>query len=73
MNPYTVLLLYPDYIGQYGEETYLAHVTAPSVPEAQKKAQDSAAKLNDVHPDDSDDFAVLFVTDGFHHDLKELK
>ena len=69
---YTVLLLRPDYIASnYGQDTYLAWVEAPSVEEAQVLAQREAYQ-SDVPPDDDShdesscrpDYYVLFVAEG---------
>ena len=78
-KPYSVLLLYPDYIAtQYGEETYLAQVTGTSVVAAMAAAQDVA--WADQQPEDAedegeeregapDDFLVLMCVAGHHNDL----
>jgi hypothetical protein len=60
-KPYSVLLLYPDYIGDYGEETYYAFVEA-AVAIAQREA--AAAQAVDV--DDPADFDPLLVIEGHH-------
>ncbi len=77
---YSVLLLYPDYAAtQYGEETYLAHVTGASVEAAMASAQDEA--FGDYQGDFEDkgdatvdgrnpaDFVVLMCVAGHHNDL----
>ena len=74
MKPYTVLLLYPDYLADnYGEDTYQAWVDAQSVTEAASKAQLEAAGDDNVpvgHTvDDLNDFKVLAVYEGHHVDL----
>ena len=43
MHPYTVLLLYPDYLNDNGDETYLAHVEAADPREAVTAARLAAA------------------------------
>ena len=66
MKPYTVILLYPDYLTSEIAETYTAHVTAENGDAAILLAQDEAACAN------SDDeaaiyarhFAVIAVFDG---------
>lgn len=69
---YSVLLLYPDSVGQYGEETYFTHVLAVDAAAAVTKARAEAAKANQLPGDEAedalspDDFTVLFVTDGHH-------
>lgn len=79
MNNYTVLLLRPDYIAsEFGKDTYLAHVVANGVEEAQKLAQakawssdndDAEAEDRDMSYDAPDDYHVLFTTIGHHEDL----
>ena len=55
--PYTVLLLYPDYIAdEFGKETYLAHVMAQGAREAITQAQENAL----VDNDGTEDFYPLF-------------
>lgn len=69
---YTVLLLRPDYIASdYGQDTYLAWVEAPSVEEAQVLAQREAYRsdvpLDDDGHDESScrpDYHVLLVVEG---------
>ena len=74
MNNYTVLLLRPDYIAsEFGKDTYLAHVVANGVKEAQEKAQSDALDA-DHYPDadpwnDPNDYHVLFVAIGHLQDL----
>lgn len=73
IKPYTVLMLYPDYLAsQYGEETYLAHVSATDPTLAIKQAQGEAFSENELDPGDSDpaDFATLAVFPGHLEDLK---
>ena len=61
---WTVLILRPDYIASdYGQDTYLAHVTAPTVDEAQALAQREAAAA-DSSPHDGSDYYVLFACRG---------
>jgi len=58
VNPYTVLLLYPDYIAdEWGIETYLAHVTADNPKDADKLARMDAAAAQPGDPDCDDDDA----------------
>ena len=76
MFKYTVLLLYPDYMGSddpRGFGTFLAHVRAdgPEAAAAMGRAK-AAEDNNDDHEDDfadSDDFAVLAVFKGHLTDL----
>ena len=73
MKKFTVLLLYPDYLASnYGEETYLAHMTAKSVPRAIVAAQREAFDENKLEPDDGEpiDFAPLMVIEGHHDDIR---
>ncbi len=65
-KPYSVLLLYPDYLGNYGEETYYAFVEALDPIEAVALAQGEAAAAQDVEIGDPADFAPLLVTRGHH-------
>lgn len=72
MQPFTVLLLYPDYMpNQYdGQETYLAHVEAVTVDEAVEVAQREAFSAQEDMTDECpSDFAVLFVCPGHQIDL----
>ena len=86
MKPYTVLLLRPDYIADnYGEDTYMDHVNAESVEQAQKLAQERAwafdfppaADMGDEFEGIGDvsfeDYAVLMVIEGHHNDIKEVE
>ena len=63
-KPYTVLLLYPDYIADnYGEDTYLAHVEADNIDDALTEAQLEAHKVNNFEGNHND-FAPLFICEG---------
>ena len=67
MRPYSVLLLYPDYVSeQYGTETYYAFVTASDPIDAAAVAQRQAVADQVVEIDDPADFAPLLVTQGHH-------
>jgi hypothetical protein len=72
-KPYSVLMLYPDYLAdQYGESTYFAQVAGTSVEAAMAAAQDEAWAAQ--NPDEDDlggpaDFAVLICVAGHHNDL----
>ena len=73
MHKYTVILLYPDYIADnYGQETYLAHVTANSPELAVRAAQTRAFTDNPEYADNGDlpDFYPLAVFAGQLEDLK---
>lgn len=65
-KPYSVLLLYPDYIGDYGSETYYAFVEAADPLAAVAVAQRQAAEAQAVDVDDPADFAPLLVIAGHH-------
>lgn len=75
MNQYTILLMRPDYVAeQYGEDTYLAHISAENVQDAQVFAQEEAFRVDDLDTDDGespDAYLVLLVVEGIHHDIKE--
>jgi hypothetical protein len=70
-SDWTVLLLFPDYIGDYGQETYLAHVRAGSAAAAQRIAQVQAHDASQPHCKDHNDFAVLAVYEGRLEDMKQ--
>ena len=80
MKQYTVLLLRPDYIADnFGQDTFCAHVVAPTVYSAQRAAQreaivtdsDSGNPHEEYVRQHMDDYAVLFVAEGHINDLKE--
>jgi len=64
MKPYTVLLLYPDYMNDNGAETYLAHVEADTVADAIKAAQAQAIAENSMDVDAANDFAEVITFPG---------
>jgi hypothetical protein len=70
MKPYTVLLLYPDYMNDNGDETYLAHVEATDPREAVTAARQQAVAANtDEHGcnlNDPTDMTALIVFPGHH-------
>jgi hypothetical protein len=70
-KPYSVLLLYPDYLDDTGYETYYAFVEALEPIEAVAVAQRQAIAAQCVDIDDPTDFAPLLVTEG-HHASKPL-
>jgi len=76
MKDYTVLLLYPEYLAdEYGEETYLAHVSVNDTTEAIYAARlEAAFEFTTTDEDDEftnpDDFFVLLVCEGHIEDLK---
>ena len=65
-QPYSVLLLYPDYVNDSGTETYYAWVEALDAIEAIAKARGKAVQANDCVDIEPDDFAPLLVTAGHH-------
>lgn len=76
MKTYTVLLLCPDYVAdEFGKDTYMAHVDATSVENAEDAAR-LEAKNADAHAGqcpteiDPDDYAILMVIEGKHMDIK---
>ena len=76
LTPYSVLLIYPDYVSD-GPETYYAFVRAESSTEAAAKAQLQAARAlrhgDDVDRDDlrelAGDFKVELVVRGHRSGL----
>ena len=72
-SDYTVLMMLPEYLtNQYGEETFMDHTTAPTVAEAQDRAQKQAAfslgeEAEDINPQD---FLVIFACEGHVADVK---
>ena len=75
-HKYSVLLRYPDYLNDGGNETYLAHVSVFGVkatPERAARAGQIQALLAQPSYNrvSADDFAVLLVCDGHINDLKE--
>ena len=65
-NPYSVLLLYPDYADDTGHETYYALVEAADPDEAVALAQRQAVAAQDGIEIAPDDFHPLLVTPGYH-------
>lgn len=65
VKPYSVLLLYPDYLQDEGNETYYALVEASDAPNAARAAQQQALAGSGLDVT-SDDFAVLLVVTGHH-------
>jgi hypothetical protein len=70
MKPYTVILLYPDYLpDNYREETFTAHVSAIDGDAAVRAAQADAVSANtdddgETRCGDPSDFAVIAVYAG---------
>jgi hypothetical protein len=85
LKPFSVLLLYPDYIAdQYGEETFYGWTKAKNSLVAIANVQDQAAKHNDTYYEDylskdgytslmavnrPCDFTPLLVIKGHHKGL----
>jgi hypothetical protein len=65
-RPYSVLLLYPDYANDGGNETYYAWVEASDGIAAVADAQRQAVAANEWDDTDPTDFAPLLVTEGHH-------
>lgn len=74
MEDFTVLLLRPDYVADtFGQDTYLAHVKAPTVALAQKAAQKEAADADTIDegaPCAPENYYVLLVLRGVRNDVK---
>lgn len=69
---YTVLVLRPDYESQnYGQDTFLSHVDAPTVLEAQRIARQEAADADQC--DAPQDYHIQLVVEGHHFDIREDK
>lgn len=67
-KPFTVLLLYPDYISEtFGQETYLTHVEATTVKKAILAARKEAVAANRTTC--PKDWFVLAVFEGTHNDI----
>lgn len=74
MAKFTVLLLYPDYLQENGDDTYQAWVESDTVQEAKEKAQFEAFYRSQAEEDlegvdvtgSHDDFSVLAVYEGHH-------
>ena len=70
MHPYTVLLLYPEYLNDNGDETYLAHVEAANPREAVTVARQEVAEAHTSEYgcslNDPADMAALIVFPGHH-------
>ena len=65
-NPYSVLLLYPDYVTDSGTETYYAFVEASDAIDAVAVAQRQAFAAQEGVIFPPDDFVPLLVTEGHH-------
>lgn len=69
-QPYTVLVLRPDYrAANYGQDTFMAHVEATSPAQAQRIARREAAAA-DRSEGTSEDYYVLLVLEGHQYDRR---
>ncbi len=69
MTRYTILLLRPDYLADaFGQDTYLTHVSEPSVEAAQHAARVEVSEADSN--EDFEDYHVLAVFEGHLEDLK---
>lgn len=69
-QPYTVLVLRPDYMAtNYGQDTFLAHVEAAGPAQAQRIARQQAADA-DHSEGASEDYYVLLVLEGHQYDRR---
>lgn len=75
-EPYSVLLLYPDYMsGSFGHDTFWEAVDARTPVEAVHKARKACIETNTTNNGDcpiheADDLHVLLVIKGSHYDIK---
>lgn len=69
-QPYTVLVLRPDYMAtNYGQDTFLAHVEAAGPAQAQRIARREAAAA-DRSEVSSEDYYTLLLIEGHHDDRR---
>ena len=69
-QPYTVLVLRPDYMAtNYGQDTFLAHVEATGPAQAQRIARQQAAET-DRSDVSSEDYYILLLIEGHHYDRR---
>ena len=69
-QPYTVLVLRPDYMAtNYGQDTFLAHVEATGPAQAQRMARREAAAA-DRSEVSSEDYYILLLIEGHHDDRR---
>ena len=69
MRPYTVILLYPDYLATtFGQDTCLAWVEGEDRDQAVKNAQIELAKNEGT--DEPDDFFAIACFDGYLEELE---
>ena len=69
---WTILLLRPDYTtDNYGQDTYLTHITAPTSGKALALARKEACGIDNNGPECREDYFCLFCTTGTHADLSD--
>jgi hypothetical protein len=69
-DPYTVLLLRPDYAAAtFGHDTFLAHVTGENVGAALTAARRAACKADETS--EPEDYYCLFCAKGHMDDLTD--
>lgn len=67
LKPYSVLLLYPNYANENGNDTYFTHVETANAADAVEATRQEASKQTDDCP--AADFALLAVFDGHLENL----
>lgn len=72
-QPFTVLLLRPDYMAEeFGKDTFLTHVDATGRQDAIEAAQIDAHKFDGLGEDgEPEDYAALLVLHGHHNAVPE--
>lgn len=70
-KPYTVILLRPDYIGDY-PEFFSAHTLSKDVKEAVAHARAEAVAVDDVAPENMDDYMVVACYAGHLENMSDL-
>jgi hypothetical protein len=65
-RPYSVLLLYPDYLDDTGYQTFFAHVEGRDAAEAVRAARRKAVCAQSEPVEDPTDFHPLLVIEGHH-------
>lgn len=72
-HPFTVVLLWPDYLGDYGEKTTIHQVLAKDYAHAARKAQEEHFAAHTKHDPDAvqspEDFYPLAIFAGHHENL----
>ena len=71
LTPYSVGLLYPDYVAEDGGELYYDFVRAHSPAAAVKRAQRKACLANEMTLRSADDFRAVLVLPGHHKCLNQ--